>query len=174
MGKSRQAPHWVTFLVIAFFAFLAISTTVSAPPGKMTIDPDLSKAESAVVIFHNSINVKEYNGISVKDEWYPKGKWRRMTVTIPGGETHLLFDIDAGFDRGNTTYTFRPRDLELKFNFEAGKEYTVSLYASKNEGTLFAPKQKVVLAIWDKIYSDADPGNREGDHVIKSWELGEF
>ena len=174
MGKNRLTLHGAAILVIALFAFLAISTTVSAPPGKMTIDSDLPKEKSAVVIFPSSINIKEYNGINVKDEWYPKGKWRKMTVTIPGGETHLLFDISASFDRGNTTYTFTPKDLELEFNFEAGKEYTVGLYISKNEGSFLFPKQKIVLAVWDKIYSDADPGNREEDHVIKSWELSEF
>ena len=163
----------------AFIALLAVSLTgclslFGPRPGVITLDPNLPIEQSAVVVFHNSIYIKEYNGIGVNDEWYPKGKWRNITATIPAGETQLLFDIWVSFSRGNTTYTFRPKDLELKFNFEAGKEYTVSLYASKNEGTLFAPKQKVVLAIWDKIYSDADPGNREGDHVIKSWELGEF
>jgi hypothetical protein len=174
MGKNRLVLHWVTILVIALFAFLAISSATTARPGVITIDPDLPKEKSAVVVFHSSINVKEYNGINVKGEWYPKGEWRKLTATIPAGETHLLFDIHASFDRGNTTYSFRPKDLELKFDFEAGREYTMSIYASKNEGNFLFPKQKVVLAIWDKIYSDANPGNKEGDHVIKSWELGEF
>jgi hypothetical protein len=164
----------------AFITVIAISLTgclslLFAPrPGVITIDPDLPKEKAAVVVFHSSINVKEYNGIDVKDEWYPKDKWRKVTATIPGGETHLFFDIWAGFERGNTTYTFKPKDIELKFNFEAGKEYTVSIYASKNEGNFLFPKQKVVLAIWDKIYSNANPGNTEGNHIIKSWELGEF
>jgi len=142
------------------FAFIVISAVsligcFSTPPGNITIDPNLPKEEAAVVIFHDTIYVKEYNGIDVESEWYLKDGLRRVIATIPTGETHLLFDIYASFERGNTTYTFRPKDLELKFNFEAGKEYTVSLYASKNEGNFLFPKQKVVLAIWDRIYSDA-------------------
>ena len=174
MGKNRLTLHWITILIIALFAFLAISSSASAPPGKITLDPGLPLEESAVVVFHSSICVKEYNGIGVENEWYPKDKLRKMTITMPAGETHLLFDIYASFDRRNTTYTFRPKDLELKFNFEAGKEYTVSIYASKNEGDFFSPKQKVILAIWDKIYSDANPGNTEESHIVKSWELSEF
>jgi len=174
MGKNRLTLHWVTILVILLFAFLAVSSTASAPPGKIAVDPNLPVENAAVVVFSSSINVKEYNGIDVREEWYPKGRWRRVTATMPAGETQLLFDMDVSFGRGNNTYTYRPKDLELKFNFEAGKEYTVSVYASKNEGSFFIPKQKVVLAIWDKIYSDANPGNTEGSHIIKSWELAEF
>ena len=174
MGKKRLTLHLAAFLAIALFAFLAISSATSAPPGKITLDSDIPTEESAVVLFNNSIYVKEYNGIDVEKEWYPKGNYRYMTVTMPAGETHLLFDISVSFRRGNTYYTFDPKNLELKYDFAPGKEYTVSLYASKNEGGLFNPKQKVVLAIWDKIYSNADPGNNEGDHIIKSWELAEF
>ena len=175
MAKNRLTLHWAAILVILLFAFLAISSMISTtPPGKTTIDPDMPLEEAAVVVFHNSVNIKEYNGINIEKEWYPKDKLRKMTVTMPAGETHLLFDIYASFDRGNTTYTFRPRDLELKYDFEAGKEYTVSVYASKNEGNFFQPKQKIFLAIWDKIYSDANPGNNEEAHIVKSWELAEF
>ena len=173
---SNYALHWAAILAIVFFAFLAMGSLLSipTPPGKTTIDPDLPQEETAVVVFSDSICVKEYNGINVEKEWYP-GKLRKMTVTMPAGNTHLLFDILTVFERGNNNfYTFDPRNLELNFNFEAGKEYTVSVYASKNEGTLFNPKQKVVLAIWDKIYSSGNPGNNEGAHIVKSWELAEF
>jgi len=174
MGKNRPALHWVTILVMVLFVFLAISSSASAPPGKITMDPNLVKEESAVVIFPEFLYVKEYNGIGVESEWYPKGKWRRLTATLPGGEAHLLFDVGMSYSRGNTIYTFSPKDLELKFNFEAGKEYTVGLYLSKNEGNFLFPRQRIFLAVWDRIYSDADPGNSAEDHVIKSWELGEF
>jgi hypothetical protein len=176
MGKNRLTLHWAAILAIVLFAFLAMSSLISipTPPGKTTIDPDIPPEKAAVVVFNSAVNIKEYNGINIEKEWYPKDKLRKMTATMPAGDTHLLFDLYASFERGNTTYTFRPRDLELKFNFEAEKEYTVSVYASRNEGTLFNPKQKIVLAIWDKIYTDANPGNNEGDHIVKSWELGEF
>jgi len=166
--------HGLSLFAIAVFAFLAISSATAPAPGVASIDPDISPERAAIVVFSHAIKVKEYNGIDVKEEWYPEGKSRKMTVTMPGGETYLLFDIWASFDRGNTTYTFNPKDMEMKFDFEAGKEYTVSLYASKNEGNFLFPKQRIVLAIWDKIYSDANPGNREEAHVIKSWELAEF
>ena len=175
MGKNRLTLHWAAISVIALFAFLGIGSFASTtPPGKITIDEDIPLEKAAVVVFHSSINIKEYNGINVEKELYPRDKLRNMTVTMPAGETHLLFDIYASFDRGNTTYTFRPKDLELKFDFEAGREYTVSIFASKNEGKLLFPKQRVILAVWDKIYSGANPGNKEESHIIKSWELGVF
>jgi len=157
--------------VIAAVSLTGCFSLFGAKPGNITIDPDLPAEKAAVVVFNSVIYVKEYNGVSVENEWYPKAILRKMTATIPGGETHLRFDIYASFDRGNTTYTFKPKDLELKFDFEAGKEYTVSVYHSKDEGDLLAPKEKIILAIWDRIYSDANPGNSEEDHVIESWEL---
>jgi hypothetical protein len=164
------------FFALIAFAAISLAGCFSLPvrPGNITIDPDLSKEKSTVVIFPDFFYIKEYNGIDVKNEWYPKEKLRRVTATMPAGDTHLLFDIYTSYSRGNTTYTFTPKDLELKFNFEAGKEYTVSIFASKNEGSFFNPKQKLVLAIWDRIYSDANPGNTEESHIIKSWELVEF
>lgn len=162
------------FALVAIAVLFAGCFSIPVSPGKIAVDPDLPKENAAVVIFNDTINVKEYNGIDVREEWYPKGKWRRVTATMPGGETQFLFDINANFYRGNTTYTFRPKDLELKFNFEAGKEYTVALYVTKNEGSFLRPKQKVVLAIWDRIYSDANPGNSQESRVVKSWELTEF
>jgi len=163
----------------ACIAFVAVSLTgcfslFGPRPGKVAFDPSLPKEETAVIIFPEFIHVKEYNGIDIENEWYPKKKPRKVTATIPAGETHLLFDVNAGFSRGNTTYTFRSKDLELKFNFQAEEGYTVSMYASKNEGGFFSPKQKVILAIWDRIYSDANPGNTEENHILRSWELGEF
>jgi len=151
-------------------ALIAVSLTgcFSLPPGKITIDTELPHEKTAVVVFSSAIYVKEYNGIDVKDTWYPKNIFgddlRKMTITMPAGETHLLFNIYASWSRGNTTYTFRPKDLELKFDFEAGKEYSVSLYAGKNEGNFLFPKQKVILAIWDQT----------GKNELKSWEIGEF
>jgi len=174
MSARRMTLLGVICVILAVSLTGCLSLLLTPLPGKITIDPELPIEKNAVVVFHSSIFIKEYNGINVKDEWYPKGNYRKMTVTIPGGETDLLFDISASFDRGNTTYTFRPKDLELKFDFEAGKEYTVSVYRSKNLGNFFIPKQKIYLAIWDKIYSDANPGNAQEDHVVKSWELTEF
>jgi len=171
-GKCLFRFVFIAVVAVTFTGCFSLLFSVSA--GKTTINPDLPKEKAAVVIFNRGLYVKEYNGIDVEDAWYPKGNLRHMTVTMPAGETRLLFDMHVQFQRGNTIYSFRPKDLELKFNFEAGKEYTVGVFASKNEGNFFIPKQKIVLAIWDRIYSGADPGNREENHIIKSWELGEF
>lgn len=169
------SPHFASVLVFFLFVFLAIGSTASVPPGKITVDPNVPAEKSAVVKFHSSLNIKEYNGIDVREEWYPKGKWRIVTATIPGGETNFLFDMHASFKRGNTIYHFRREDLGLKFNFEAGKGYTVIVYAkyAKNEGTLFSPKQIVFLAILDGDDMNFVLDVKE-NLIIKEWELGEF
>jgi len=164
----------IVFTAVSLNGCSLLIHTIRHQPGEITIDTNLPAEESAVVIFSESILVKEYNGIDVKDAWYPKDRTRKMTITMPAGEAHLLFDIYASWSRGQVNYYFEPKDVELKFNFEAGKEYTVSLYAGKNEGNFFIPKQKIIMAIWDRIYSDANPGNNEESHIIKSWELGVF
>jgi len=166
--------RFIFILTFAAFTAVSFSSCFSTPPGKLAIDPDLPADKTSVVIFNESLFIKEYNGIDVKSKWYAKDRIRKMTVTLPEGEAHLLFDIYAAWNRGNTIYHFRPKDLELKFNFEAEKEYTVALYAGKNEGNFLFPRQKIYLAIWNRIYSDANPGNREENNIIKSWEIGEF
>jgi len=174
--KTRKI-IFILMLAVFMVSLSSCSLIIHAirhPAGKLAMDPDLSADQTAVVIFGEPLFIKEYNGIDVKSKWYPKDRTRKMTITLPAGEAHLLFDIYAAWDRGNTTYHFRPKDVELKFNFEAGKQYTVALYAGKNEGNFFFPRQKIYLAVWNRIYSDADPGNREENNILKSWELGEF
>jgi len=151
-----------------------IANSILHAPDSITMDPDLPRDKAAVVIFGEEILVKEYNGIEVKSTWYPKDRTRIMTVTMPAGDAHLLFDIHGAWSRGNTTYRFTPKDMELKYNFEAGKEYTVGMYLGRNEGNFLIPRQKIYLAIWNRLYTDANPGYYGEENILKSWELGEF
>ena len=143
-------------------------------PGKVVIDPDLPKENTALVIISEAIRVIEYNGIDVTKTWYSNNNPRVNKVTLPAGEATLFFNIRAVFARGNTEMTINLENLETTYDFEAGKDYTIGVYASQNIGTFFNPKQTLILAIWDKAISNANPGNTQNDRILKSWELGEF
>jgi len=165
--KTGKCIFGFVFIVLVAVSLSGCSLLFHAilhPAGTLTMDPNLPVEEAAVVVFGEAIYVKEYNGIDVEKAWYPKDRTREMTITVPAGEAHLLFDIYASWSRGNTTYSFKPKDMELKFDFEAGKEYTVDVYASRNIGNFLFPKQKVLLEIRD----------RKGKNELKSWEIGEF
>jgi hypothetical protein len=153
--------------IVSFACIAALVVSLSgcfSLSAKITVDPDLPIESSAMVMIPSVIHVKEYNGINVKELWYPKNEFRDITVIMPAGETHLLFDMYAGFVWGNTTYNFKPKDVVLKYNFEAGKEYTI--------GVTLSDKKVVVLAIWDGFYPNELP--RGDDLIVKSWELGRF
>ncbi|MDR0638735.1 MAG: hypothetical protein LBG27_07540 [Spirochaetaceae bacterium] len=137
--------------------------------GKVVFDDSLAPEESAVVVFGNSIHVLEYNGIGVEDAWYPKKKYRINTVTLPAGEASILFDYYVSISRGNTIYPASGEGIELKFHFEAGKEYTVVAY-TKTEGFIFV-KIEYGLAIWDHA-TTSSPGSI--GKSVKSWKLGEM
>ena len=139
------------------------------PPGKITYDPDLPKEKTTRVEFYASIMIKQYNGIDIMDAWYPNGKYRQNTVTLPGGPTAILFDVWHTVNYGNSAVTFRIKDIELRFDFEAGKEYTFGSYAEKT-GFLGLGKTKMGVAVWEGIST----AGRSKDKALKFWELGEY
>jgi len=169
------------FLVdCAFIAFLAVSLSgcslmVSAvreavrnTPHDITGDPDLPVEATAVVRINYEIHVKEYNGINVQDVWYSDKSVKTINAPIPGGETRLVFDIDKVFERRNSTYTFNRKNIELKYNFEAGKKYMVGIY-SEDIGNFFTSRRKVFLGIWDD-----DPASESYKTLLRFWEIAEI
>ena len=164
----------ILVIVALVFITILICGCFSTPAGKINFDPNLPSEETAYIVISQAIFVKEYNGINVQDTWYKNDKLRVNRVTLPAGEANLLFNIRAAFGRGNITYTLRIEDIQFKHNFEAGKEYTIGVYAGPNTGGFFSPKQKVYLAIWDRSISGGNPGNNYGSSIIRSWEISEF
>ncbi|MCL1812465.1 MAG: hypothetical protein FWG29_02955 [Treponema sp.] len=118
----------------------------------------------------NQYKVSQYNGIDVLDAWYPNGKFRKNTVTLPAGNTSVIFNLSAVISVGNTNFLIKAEDIELRFDFEAGKEYQLGVYR-ENMGaqTFFLGRIKYGIAIWDKAVSH----NYKLDKAIKHWELGQ-
>jgi hypothetical protein len=121
-----------------------------------------------VVVFANTIHVMKYNGAGVEDTWYSNGKYRTNTVTLPAGETLILFIYHFSIVRGDTKITITGRNIELCFDFEAGKEYTVASYTKKKGFLLLETEYGV--AVWNRA-TTSNPGRV--DKSIKSWKLGE-
>jgi hypothetical protein len=150
---------------------IAASIARQASAGTIVYDQSLPPEESTLVAFGDTIYVMEYNGIAVREAWYPDGKYRINRVTLPAGETSILFDYRSTVRQGDYTYTLRGNGIELRFNFEAGKEYTVGIY-SKSLGLFVGSEYGV--AIWDFVSQSGPIGGGEASRIIKSWKLGEF
>lgn len=154
--------------LIVFTALLMIGC--STPPGKVTYDPELPPEKTTKVIFEETIKVTQYNGIDVLEAWYPKGKARKNTVTLPGGNSTIIFNLNAAITIGNTTYFIEAKDLELRFDFEAGKSYTFGVYTEKmGAQTFFLGRVKYGVAVWD----NAVRHNYNVSKAIKFWEMGQ-
>jgi hypothetical protein len=147
---------------------IAGSIAKQASAGTVVYDDSLPAEASTLVVIGDAIHVLEYNGIAVEEAWYPNGKYRINKVTLPAGETSLLFNYDSTIKRGDYTYTLRGKSIELRFNFEAGKEYTVDMYAK------FSSSSEYGVAIWDFVSKSGTLGGGDDSRIIKSWKLGAF
>jgi hypothetical protein len=171
--KKYGMPAAVLCAVLLVSGCTTIARRLSA--GKITYDDSLAPEESVLVVFAYPIHVLSYNGISVEEAWYPNGKYRINRVTLPAGEMSVNFDLKHVIGNNYYTRTFQGEDIELRFNFEAGKEYTVAPY-TKVEGLFGFVKGEFGVAVWNFASSYSEPGDvdRDSDKVLKSWKLGEF
>jgi hypothetical protein len=159
----------VTLLISGCMTVASVARQASA--GKIVYDESLPPEKSALVVFSDTIYVMEYNGISVEEAWYPKKKYRINKVTLPAGEASILFNLSAVVNQGNYAVSIAQDDLELRFDFEGGKEYTVAMY-TKSLG--FLKDTEYGLAVWGYASQTASPGGADKDKIIKSWKLGQF
>ena len=163
-----------SFVIVVSIALLMAGCNTT-PRGSVVIDSELPSENTALVMITSGIRVTEYNGIDVSESWYPRNQGRINRVTMPAGNTTLLFNINALFGGGNVNIRVRMEDIMINYNFEAGKEYTISLYAPRAESsTFFNPRQTLILAIWGRAFHDANPGSSYQNQILRSWELGEF
>ena len=170
-GKFIVGCAFVVFMTVSLSSCALIITAVRSTPRNITVDPNIPVEEAAVVKIDYNIAVREYNGIDIEKAWYPKDDLKAINAAIPPGETHLLFDIYKVFNRGNSSFSFTAKDIELKYDFEAGKKYRLGLY-TEDIGNFIYPRRKIFLAIWD---GDAASGSGESNNaILKSWELSEI
>ncbi|MDR1308086.1 MAG: hypothetical protein LBK74_11000 [Treponema sp.] len=169
MVKNCAGVAVVLCTALLFSGCSSIARQLSA--GKIIYDESLPVEQNALVVFSDTIHVLEYNGIGVEDSWYPKGKYRINKITLPAGETTIQFNLRAYVSQGNYSVSIKADNIELRFNFEAEKEYTVAVY-TKSLG-LFKNTEYGV-AVWGYASQTASPGGADAGKILKSWKLGEF
>ena len=142
----------------------------STPPGKLSFDSDLPPEKTTEVVFADTIVVRQYNGIDVFETWYPKGRYRKNTVTLPAGNTTITFDINAYISVGNVTTHVTAKNVSLNFDFDAGKSYSIAMYSEgMGAQTFFLGRKKFGIAIWD----NATKHYYNVEKSLKNWELGQ-
>ena len=122
MSKKRLTLHLAAFLVIALFAFLAIS---SASKGYV-LDEALPPEESVKIWFYQ-FAPKNYNGIDLPA--------KTTTFTFPAGEAVISGDINWVSQGYRVTYRYTEKDVVFSCNLEGGQEYTAVAYKDQVEGT---------------------------------------
>ncbi|GHV86303.1 hypothetical protein AGMMS50230_19180 [Spirochaetia bacterium] len=160
-----------------YYYFPRPAKTVLEPQAKPVQKPPAASTGTATVIFGVGFWVFDYNGADIYDEWYPKGKvttgerhlWRVNKVAVPAGGTTITFDTYFETPGWQTTFIFVGQNYELSYNFEAGKEYTLALFARTP-----APGQReVYLGLWPKANRSGMQGRIDDDSLLKSWKLAE-
>ncbi|MDR1507794.1 MAG: hypothetical protein LBI67_11900 [Treponema sp.] len=141
------------------------------PADTIVFDESLPPGQTALVIFGDTIHVLEYNSIDVEEAWYPGGKDRINKVVLPAGETLIRFNARVTVRKINYSNTFNEDGIQMRFNFEAGKEYTIAFY-SKSEG--YNTNTEYGIAIWDYSVPTANSRDADEGKMIKNWKLGEL
>ena len=160
----------IVFFTAVILTAVMFSACFSTPAGKPVFDPNLNKESAATIVFEHTVKVSEYNGISVGNEWYPNNTRRRNTVLLPAGSASIVFDFYVSLVTGYNRYTnVTLNGVELRFDFEAGKEYYIGYYSeSVGSQTLFQSSYEVGIAIW----SGTSSSNRK-DNALRFWKFGE-
>ncbi|MCL2800896.1 MAG: hypothetical protein FWD28_03975 [Treponema sp.] len=144
-------------------------------------DPNLTPDQAASVAFHEAIFIKEYNGINVESLLYkpysetnPKLRPDGIRVLFPPGEALLLFDLDLWIPWGNSAYIFRRDDVIVRYNFEAGKEYTFTFHHRRDENAVTSRRNRWILSmeVWEGIITKRPQGDES--RLLNSWDIGEF
>jgi hypothetical protein len=111
--------------IIAVVSVLVISCGTTR---EITVDRNIPKKESAVVFFPDTFIVQRFNGEDVSKKWKSGFLQFGVQVTVPAGESKIDFDLYS--DWGHRV--FRVKDLEVIYNFEAGKTYTLTFVPQKD------------------------------------------
>jgi hypothetical protein len=162
----------IVSVVLLFSGCNSISKAIST--GKIVFDPDLPEEQSTVVTFDDTIKVQRFNGADVKDAWYPNDKDRVNKVTLPAGPAVIILSYSIVVGGGEilapsnwrtegVSYTsIRRNNIELRFDFEAGKDYVIGAYRERGESR----KWTYGIGVWNKT---SEIG--EKDKALKSWRI---
>jgi hypothetical protein len=149
----------VSFCFIGVMVLLL--TSCFSIPHKINFDETLPLEETAEVLFNQGIHVHALNGIAVDKTWYGKSfsSSESARVRLPAGETVVEYELYYVQSNGQySTTTFRAKDQEITYTFEAGKKY--NLYFGSRGGFLgigakhgiFLSEKRKVLQFWEMTF----------------------
>ena len=123
MKNNNQINRVIIFAVITIFMLSCATTNV--------FDSSIPKENTTTINMDTILTLKTYNGIDVNLKKVPMVF---TGFTIPAGKTALVFDVEyetgmntSGLSGPTVAFsnTYRAYDIEVTYNFEAGKKYTI-------------------------------------------------
>jgi hypothetical protein len=137
---------------------------------KLVVDEDNPVEQNALIIVDSGAGffiLKEWNGIEIREMLYKK-RWLTsndtVRLTVPAGDTSIGFDISFTFSNQYSSTTYKMDDIELNYNFEAGKRYRIT-GATKSMG--FFKGYELMIRLYDVTVRGTKP------ELLKEWTLGE-
>jgi len=92
-----------------------------------TFDESLPAEKTAKVLLWSG-QLKTYNGIDIAGVFTTKKMLHiKPLLNIPSGAAEFVFDYTYIRSHGNTTIYYTVRDCKFRYNFEAGKNYLVTV-----------------------------------------------
>jgi hypothetical protein len=152
---------------------LLFSSCFSAPTARIMVDEKIPQENTAIVMVSSNITITKFNGIDVKSKWYPKNGRRNLSLTIPAGETHFIYNMYWQVTSGQVNQWLEGKDLNFSYNFDVGKEYTIGYY-SKYVGVFLNPKHELYFAVWDRLYPNATPDKSHESRIIRQWLVSTY
>ena len=159
------------YVLLAVIVVLLLSgCTFNLTSGKKVVyDPNLPKKEGTQVTFGQSIQVQQYNGIDVVDEWYKNRGRREVIATLPGGSSTILLNWSAAYTSGTRRWELGRNNVEFQYAFEPRKKYFVGTYVEEKKTLgLITTGGEAGIAIWAKD----KPGKKS--NAVKYWALQDF
>ena len=136
------------FAAILVCCLLASACISSEKVIETVFDPSHPEAHSAKVMI--GLDVTTYNGIDIRKAWeVEKGI---ALVTLPPGEAAFTFNAYFIRDYGRLIERYTINDCAFKYNFESGKEYTVTRYLERKPKKFLQPQEyKYYVRIYGKL-----------------------
>jgi hypothetical protein len=123
--------------------------------------------ESVLVTFQDgpyTFSVQKWNDVKIANRLYGMSSsttFDKSEITIPYGESSFIFHIT--YRRGNSSTYYRMEDIELRYLFEEGRDYTV-------KGRADSAERSGGYDLYVELYDSTEKGNTI---LLKDWRLGQ-
>jgi len=124
---------------------------------EITINENIPENQNAKIYINSTGNdgwfyVSKWNEKNIREELYGDKKWwgdgDEVILNVPAGMSRITFDIEFNINNPekHEPSTYRSRDVELQYQFDAGKSYRIRGRLEKST-TLFRKRPTATLYI---------------------------